>query len=236
MEQNIKIKTPDNHIIYGILNYQQKTNKLIIFVHGLTGHKNEHQFYNAAKFFPAHGFTTFRFDLYSGEEKGRTLSNCNIKTHAEDLDQVVSYFKNYRDIYLVGHSLGGPSILWSSQKNIKSIVLWDPSLKLIERRGDDLQFNKKIDKYIINYGTESLLSKEMINQWRTLDNNILDCFKVPTKIICAQKGILAKSWKNNLSKIKVKTDFVIIKNAGHCFNEDGVGEKLLKETLKWFIN
>lgn len=235
MEKNVQIKTKDNHIIYGVLNSEEKFNKLIIFVHGLTGHKNEHQFYNAARFFPNCGFATFRFDLYSGEKKGRVLSECSIKTHAEDLDQVISYFKGkYRDIYLVGHSLGGPSILWSSQKNIKSIVLWDPSLKLIERRGDDIKFYSIIDKFVINFGTESLLSKEMINQWRTLDNNILGCFKVSTKIICAQKGILAKSWKKNLPKIKVKTDFYIIKNAGHCFDEEGVEEELFKDTLKWF--
>ena len=47
MEKEIKIKTPDKHIIYGTLNTSKKnSNILLIFVHGLTGHRDEHIFYN----------------------------------------------------------------------------------------------------------------------------------------------------------------------------------------------
>lgn len=234
MEKNVKIKTDDNHIIYGVLNYQQETDKLIIFVHGLTGHKNEHQFYNAARFFPNHGFATFRFDLYSGEKQGRRLENCTIQTHTKDLEQVVEYFqKEYKNIYLVGHSLGGPTILFSNQKYVKSIVLWDPSLKNDMIDPNIYEYNSLLNKYIIHWGASSLMSTEMAEEWKTMDSKIVERFILPTKIVCAENGILHKDWEKIMSKIKIKNDFVVIKNAGHCFDEEGVEKELFKETLEW---
>ncbi len=109
MEKQIHIETSDDHIIYGTLNFALKdSDKLIIFVHGLSGHQNEHIFYNAARFFPQNGFSTFRFDLYSGESKGRILSKTSIKDHVQDLDTIIQHFKSqFKHIVLVGHSLGG---------------------------------------------------------------------------------------------------------------------------------
>ena len=40
----------------------------------------------------------------------------------------------------------------------------------------------------------------------------------------------------DLDKIKVNCDFITIKNAGHCFDEEGVELKLFEETLVWFEN
>ncbi len=236
MEKEIKIKTPDDHIIYGTLNQFDKTEKLIIFVHGLTGNQNEHHFYNSAKFFPNKGYATFRFDLYTCMDKARSLTDSTIKQHSKDLDCVVSHFKNkYDKLFLVGHSLGGPTILYSDLKPVHSIALWEPSLKL-DCLDDEkyYKFDKRINKYIINFGIESLISKEMIDEWKYLDSRLVEKITKPTKIICGSKGPLKKSWKTVLPKIKPKHEFVIVKNAGHCFDEEGTEQKLFEETLLWF--
>ena len=91
MEKEIKIKTQDKHLIYGTLNFKVKSDELIIFVHGLTGNKNEHIFFNGSKFFNSNGYDTFRFDLYSDLNLGRTLLECTIDTHAEDVSTVLDY-------------------------------------------------------------------------------------------------------------------------------------------------
>lgn len=235
MEKKIQIKTSDNYIINGVLNLKNKSKKLIIFVHGLTGHKNEHHFFNSAKYFTEKGFETFRFDLYSGGENCRRLRNCTIKTHSRDLEMVLNYFDgNYEEIFLVGHSLGGPTILWSNHKVVKSIVLWDPSFAIMDSLSEDLNFNEKLNLYLIDFGTEFLLSKEMIEEWKVLPNNLLDNFIKPTKIICAGKEILHVMWRKNLSKIKINCEFFTIKEASHVFDEEGTEEKLFEETLKWF--
>ena len=50
MEEEIKIPLEDKKYLYGIL--RGHLNKpLVVFVHGFTGYKNEHQFFNAARFF-----------------------------------------------------------------------------------------------------------------------------------------------------------------------------------------
>ena len=235
MEKNIKLKTDDNHLLYGVLNKEGKTDKLIIFVHGLTGHKNEHHFYNAARFFPKNGFATFRFDLYSGEKKGRLMSECTIDTHSSDLNIVIDYFKpNFNKIYLVGHSLGGPTILLARLDAIKAIALWDPSFAIHEESSDEMTFDNRINKYVLRWGTECILSKEMVESWKKTGDEMLNHFRKPTKIICAGEGILHKKWKNKIKSIKVKTDFCIIKGASHCFDEKETEKKLFQETLKWF--
>lgn len=235
MEKNIKIKTNDDHLLYGVLNYEEKTEKLIIFVHGLTGHKNEHQFYNAAKFFPKNAFATFRFDLYSGEKNGRALSECTIDTHSSDLNIVIDYFKkDFNKIYLVGHSFGGPVILLAKLNRIESVVLWDPSFDILNGLSDEMKFDSRIDKFILKWGTEYLLSKEMIESWKKLGDKLLNYFQKPTKIICAGQGILHKDWKEKLKSVKTEHEFCIIRDAGHCFDEGESENQLFTKTLKWF--
>lgn len=235
MEKNLQIKTVDKHLIYGTLNDRAGNKNLIIFVHGLTGNKNEHLFYNAAKFFPKRGFNVFRFDLYSGEKQGRSLISCSLETHADDLSTVIRYFKNsFEKIFLVGHSLGGPSILFSDITPVDSIVLWDPSFDILSRIKKYLRINKKTKKYTLNWGIEYTLSAKMINSWKKIDDRMLKLFSKPTKIICAGQCWLYKIWQQKIPAVKVENEFLVVKNAGHCFDEEGTEEILFKETLKWF--
>ncbi len=166
MEKKIQIKTDDNHIIYGTLNSRNKSKKLIIFVHGLTGHQNEHIYYNGYKFFNSNDFDTFRFDLYSEEKKGRKLVDCSIKTHSKDLDKVIKNFeKDYSEKFLVGHSLGGPTILGANLESIISVVLWEPALKFKEFEPKNYTQNMDTDKCILHWRVDYFVSREMIDEW-----------------------------------------------------------------------
>jgi len=239
MQKNIIIKSKDKKFkIHGVFDGSNGDTRLIIFVHGLTGHKNEHQFYNGAKFFNKHKFATYRFDLYSGEDKGRRLEKCTIRTHTEDLNQVISYFKNkFKKIYLVGHSLGGPTILEADLNNVSKIVLWDPSVNLNSEEDEDdwYYFNKKINACIVSWGPSYIVHKSLFKEWNNFnyDKWIKNC-NIPLKIVCAGKGILKKEWKRIFNNFNNKKELVVIKNAGHCFDEEDTEELLFKETLKWF--
>ncbi len=232
-EEVLEIQTQKGHTITWTLNYEEtKSEKLIIFVHGLAGNQNDHLFFNAAAFFPENWYTTYRFNLYSTE---RPLSNLTLNDHYDDLNDILHYFKEtYKNIYLVWHSLWGPVILGSNIQNIAAIALWDPTLNLISYAENYCSYNKKIDRYILQRDTEILLSKEMIQERKKLDTRILKNIIKPTKIICAGKFLLKKHWIDNQKEIKAQYEIYTIEEAGHCFHEIWTENKLYTETLNRF--
>lgn len=240
MEKSIKIKTKDNHIIYGTLNtLKKKSDKLIIFVHGLTGYKNEHIYYNAPKFFNPRGFATFRLDLYSEEKKARKLSECTVSLHAKDLNQIISYFKNrYGKLFLVGHSLGGITVLSSDIHQVSAVVLWDSSVNLkngLEGILDYTKYNKCLDAYIVSWGCEYIIGKKMHKEWLNFPKpkELMARINKPIKIIVAGKGILVKGGKEYFKYANKPKAFAVVKGSHHNFDEQGAEEKLFRETWEW---
>ena len=238
MESKIKIRTKDRHVIHGTLKVPaKKTQTLAILIHGLTGHQNEHVFYNAAKVFAKKGIATFRFDLYSGEKGGRVLTKTTIATHAKDIDTVVNFFESkYKAILLIGHSLGGPSIMLSKSRNkVSGIVLWDSAHTLQKSDEKDYRYNKAQGAYILSWGIDMLISKRMFNDWKKLPRprDLIKDVTVPVKVICAGKGALIRPGKEYFSHASEPKEFAIIKNASHTFDEEGAEEELLKETLSF---
>ena len=240
MEKTTKLKTKDGHIIYGVLNTPRKeTDRLIIFIHGLTGNKNEHVFYNAARYFIKNEISTFRFDLYSPEKGGRSLTQCTIDTHASDLETVLSHFKNtFKKVYVVGHSLGGPTIVLADISVVSAVILWDPAdirelKKLVEEQQKVLKNTETPLIYTINWGVEYLIGRKMAEEFKTLKpaDLVKNIFK-PIKIISAEYGN-PKGGKAYYEHANSPKKFVNIKGAGHTFDEEGMEEKLLKETLDW---
>jgi pimeloyl-ACP methyl ester carboxylesterase len=233
VEKTYKIKTKDKKVIYGTLFSKGKSDSLLVFVHGLTGHQNEHYFYNGARFFAGHGIHTFRFNLYDGEKNGRRLIDCSISTHAKDLATVLDLFsKKYEKIYVVGHSLGGPSVLLSDLSKVNAAILWDPSISL-SSLARFIKYDKRTKSRFLDWGVQYYISEDMVNEWKGLDARMLEAINLPVKFIFAEKGILEKKWKKTLEKIKSKKEVVKIKNATHCFDEEGTEESLFKETLSW---
>jgi len=238
MEKEIKIPISKTKYIYGRLR-GQLTKPLIVFVHGLTGHMNEHLFYNGARYFEKHGFCSFRFNLYSYQPDARKMKQCDLQVHANDLDLIIKYFrrKKIKKIFVVGHSYGGPTILLSKDKDYDGIILWDPTYspkKLFKK----LKLVKELNAYIMNWEYGIIVSKKMFDRAKTIDgkktNEMIKKIHVPVKIICAGNRILEKKEKEYYSAVNQPKDFVIIKNSGHCFNEDGAEDQLFKQTLFWF--
>ena len=93
MEKEIKIKTGSKYIYGTLAKAKSKSKKLIIFVHGFTGHRNEHIFFNGAQYFGDEGFDTFRFDLYTGLKKARHFEETKISLHGKDITTVIKLFK-----------------------------------------------------------------------------------------------------------------------------------------------
>nr|MBI5455799.1 alpha/beta fold hydrolase [Candidatus Levybacteria bacterium] len=234
MEEDIKIPLGQGKFAYGTLR-TKSISSLIIFVHGFTGHKNEHIFFNGARFFEKHNLASFRFDLYAEAKDARKLNDSTLTLHAKDLDTVVDYFKKrYAKIFVAGHSFGGITVLLSQKQAFNKAILWDPSPNPKEITGK-ARYLKEIDKYYLNeWGVATTIGKEMFEQNNSLNTHkLFKNFHVPIKIIAAGNGILVDSGKKYFENANKPKSFAIVNNATHCFDEDGTEEKLFQETYDW---
>jgi len=236
MEQKIQINTEDNHIIYGTLNaLPGNDGTLIIFVHGLSGNQHEHHYFNAVPFFNKKGFGVFRFDFYCRKPKARSLSESTITMHAEDLELIIKHFRGkFRKIILIGHSLGALAILNADLSGISKIVLWDPTTGFKDIKEKNASFNAGLDKYILHWGKDILLGKQMIEEWKDSDlNDLVDRLTVPCKFIFAGGSGKYGQWEPFLEKLRVENKIAIVQGATHRFCEEGTEQELFEETYKW---
>lgn len=244
-ERPITLDTPDGFCLYGVLNYQVSRRKLVVFVHGLTGEKENHLYYNGARFFPANGFDTFRYDLFSNESNGRKLVNCALSTFSQDLDLVLTHFsKEYDEIHVVGHSIGGCIAMNADQTNVASLILWDVGLQNEAHsnspaKNGPFEYNDTLNAYLAKLKISYLLSTELIRERAQQGARVVKKIKRPTKLIFAGNTDMHKTWAANFCHIKPPYQVSTIDGAGHGFNELGKNDVLFDETLNWlngFVN
>lgn len=236
METEYNIKTPDGKTINGILRGSiQKP--VILIVHGFCGNMNEAMHYNAARYFEAQGFSSFRFNLYSWKKENRKLHECTLATHGADIDTVIAFLKSKgaKHVYAVGHSYGFPSILHAKNKDIEALVSWDGSV-LPRNSFEKLpSISKPIKGKFIDEGYFVVMGEKMAKEEGMVNSKqLLKRFDRPTKFITIPKnGNLAGSKKLFASMPQPK-ELVVIKGASHNFTEEGKQEELYKETVSWF--
>lgn len=237
MEEEIKIPIGNKKYIYGVLRGSY-AKPMVVFIHGFTGHKNEHHFYNGARFFEKKGFSSFRFDLYSWKEDGRKLEDCTFSIHGQDLDRVIDFLrsKGTKEIFVVGHSFGGLTILLSKKKDFQAAVLWDatPNPETVTQG----KFLKELDLFYKTWDTSFgfTFGKEMYEENKILKPfELISTLRIPTKVIIAGVGAYVEDGKKYFNAAKKPKELTIIDNATHGFEEDGVEEKLFNETYKWII-
>ena len=241
MEKKIKIKISEKNYIYGRLEGTSHQ-PLFIVVHGLTGSMDDDFYLSATRYFAKQGYSTFRFNFYGAEKDSRQLIESTLKTHASDIDAIVRYFhkRNFKKIFLAGHSYGGPSILLSSEQKFDGAVLWDPSYKMsftkTERGLPPVKYIKSIKGYVMNWGVNIIIGKAMADEatafkWDNLTKN----FHVPLKIIVAEKGVLVRGANHYFKTANNPKDLAVIKNATHYFNDtENMREKIFKISESWF--
>lgn len=236
MERYLKIPTNDGYEIKGVLNWEQKSQKLIIIVHGLTGSMTEAHYYAAKEYFIQRWYAVLRFNLYSWGKKNRKLHTTNIAEHNRDIQIVLNFASHeYSEIYLLGHSLAWPSIVQinSFPQNLRKIILWDPAfdtsgtiLRCVEKHGE-CYFNPRNGKLI-------QISLEMfseINENRHIE--FLERLPFPK-----QKFFIIYAGDHGNSHLVDKTDALgiestIIEWANHGFTQEGKYGELFEKTLEF---
>lgn len=234
LETEFKIPIPDSKLnIYG-KQYGNLDKPVILFVHGLTGHMDEHLFYNGARYFHKEGFSSVRFDLYGFQDDARNLIDCTLQIHGQDINTIQFYLKDKgaETIFAVGHSYGGPSILFSDQDFLKGAAFWD-SVSNFSFTGESDHI-VEIDAYRLQWGVDHLIGKGMYEEAEKLSwDEVIQKAKVPLKLIAAGNNEWVAEHERIHKSMKGENSLVTIDGATHTFSEEGVAEKLFDETISW---
>lgn len=241
MQKELNLKTLDKKTIYWKLDAPKGESKwLVIFVHGLTDNFDSHMLPNSAKYFTNKWYTTYRFNLYGERTQERKLGKADLKTHIKDLNTVIKHFKNIKQkIFLVWHSFGWLTILYSNIKNASWIILRDASIGS-KWLLDDVTYNPKRGSYIIDRGNgyKHTIGPKMYKDFLISPKEHLKQVKkihTPIKIICAERGLETWMEYNRATYYKSANDpkeLVIISGARHHFKETWAEKKLFNETYK----
>ncbi len=232
MEKELTISIPKTKYKIYAKQYGNLDRPVVIFIHGLTGHMDEHLFFNGARYFHQQGITSFRFNLYGSEEDARNLTDCTLQTHAHDLNIVIDYIqeKKPNKLFAIGHSYGGPTILLANHQELDAVVFWDASYN--SRLEDSKQLTKTNWRYL-DWGVWPLIGDDMYKEAQTFNQKkLFKDFNTPIKVITAGKSYYEDRKKNYDLANKPKA-YYQVKDAGHTFTEEDKAEELYKESLKW---
>ena len=189
-------------------------------------------------YFEKSGFSSFRFNLYSWEKRARRLHECTFATHGSDIDTVLRYLQSRgaRDIFLVGHSFGLPSILHAKLRNFHAAAAWDGSLLPTNR----VDLPKRIQKprgRLLDEGYLIVVGEQMAtDSRRTKSLDLRKEWEKPISFITVNDN---KNGNWNGAKrmhkvVKGPKELIVIRGTHHNFTEEGKQEELYAATVRWF--
>jgi dienelactone hydrolase len=238
-EKDIKIRLTDNIYSFGTLVDTASTDCIVILIHGFTGHKDEHIFFNTAKYLASKGIASFRCNLYSDQSESRKFVDTKISQHGSDMTAIYKYFtKKYKKLFVIGHSFGGTSILCSDTSTLAGTIFWDASY--IEKNSihqDAARYDAKTKLYICDGNVPIIVGKDFVTELQKFP----DCGVLVSKIVvpklfitAGEKGEGNKEGGKKYMKHAVGDKTLInIPNAGHCFNNFEHEAVLITETYNW---
>lgn len=234
------ITAPDGATIYGVLNQGKTPSKRAIFmVHGLTGHMYEYQFkYTADKL--AQDYDVYRFNLYDWNTNARKLQDCTVAVHAADLTTVLAQFAGaYDQVFVVGHSYGGPTVATANPASITAASLWDPTFDATGLQQEFVQDIITDDRFYTLQGECTyLIGQAMYEEAGRLGQaacqQLAENFNAPVQVVHASEGVYVQRPDSYHTYCSHQTDYVVIDGTEHCFYENDSADRLVQETKRWF--
>ena len=238
-ETFFNIDTVDNKKIYCVYSTSQDTpsNKAVLLAHGLTGHLNEYIHFIARDYFLSKGYDVFRMAFYAEEEQYRLLTDCTLKTQANDMNSVVAHIKTkHEKVFVCGHSYGGMTILFANPDTTAN-AFWDSSFMPWQEFWNTKEIeplpNSK-DYQVHWVGITQILSQSMHSEAKKLTEE--DSHQLAAHINAPSAVFMADHPNNKLlfEALTVPKIFSIIENADHCFTRGETALELVKQTHAWF--
>lgn len=238
-EDDWSFKAADGKTVYG-RNVQRSRNlaeDAIIFVHGLTCDFTDMPYLSAARLLARRGYDCILFNLYDWRDGARSLNDCTLRTHAADFDAVASRrTKTYRNVFAVGHSYGGPTLLQARCRGVRAVSLWDPSYAIADWWPQWTVERNKLK--FLRGPTDILVSNDMDAEALALDTeacrDLGRRFRKPLQVLHAGQGILHRYGESFHAFSRAQTDYHLIGNADHCFTTRNALNAVVRKTHDWF--
>ena len=242
-------KARDNMFIDGLLttNTDNKNQKLLILLPGITGQPQHYMFLALRDEFIKNGYDIFIANLYGsetvGEKQPRSLLEITMQRHIEDFDDMVGHFsQSYRRVYAAGHSLSGRTVLLANNTKLAKQILIDPAGNYDhpaaqEKLGDYYKVLAGTEhKYLdwedgIFYPAGSIVNELIEMPFQNIKEAINN-LHIETLVVIAKESQTSVAYKDHVTN---KLSIVEIPDASHVFWESGVIQNAATEMLK-FLN
>jgi len=236
--EELYLKTSDG-VKIAVNHFKTEQQQVLIIANGWTMSKDSNFVDTMARLF-AQTFDVISFD-FRGHGKSTGVYTFTSK-EPEDLKSVVNYAKNiYKNIYLIGFSLGGAiSILYSAaEKGVDRLVIVSAPHSFAKIKNfmwvkDFLTnpFKKYESKVCIKLRPSPIISKKI----SPID--VVDKITIPTLFIAGDLDTIThpEDTKSLFQKAKCEKKFELFKNCNHA--EDLVcqdKEKLIATCVEWLL-
>jgi alpha-beta hydrolase superfamily lysophospholipase len=240
MEEIVTIPSHDNKKIYCTFGYpKNKTDKIVIFVHGLASTEFWPPMLLGSWYFRKMGYAFCRINLYDWRPGARSLMKSDFSLHSKDLETVAEYIKKkFKKIFAVGHSFGGLTIINAQTDIFNAISLWDISSFISYNPGTWFKTDKATGAVYFPGPAELLMSKRYVTGILNFPDelSLISKIRVPTQICYAEgeQAMLVESSKRYYQNLNSKKNLVAIPNASHSFTEELSSKLLFSKTANWF--
>ena len=239
MQENINIQV-NKQTIKGVLE-NPTSDKVMILVHGFTGDMQgpDNIFEKLSNKLQEKGFAVLRFNFRGTPPSDMDFQDITVETETEDLKTVINYArsKGYKQVGVLGESMGGSIIVTVTNMAFKVIIFWYPvfdfketSFKNYLKKGYLKQLEEK--RFILESGFK--IGKQFINEIPKMElyQKIRE-IKCPIPFMHGDKDsdVPHQQSKKAFQLSNEPKEIHIIKGAEHCFrNEQG---RIIDLTLKF---
>lgn len=216
-----------NGILRGFLHKPESTDPtdLFIFFHGFTGSKVDNNHFGTimGKYFEKKNFQFLRFDFFGSADSDGEYNEASISTEIIDARDIIEYAKklpDVRNIYLLGHSMGGVVALKAVDEDIDSLFLLAPAFDIKNLLNGQI-VDQVLDENLQGYDYGGLVvGSKMFNDLdnHDLDSMVLNYSKRTLVIHGSDDGLCLPHFSEEFAEKYDNAKYYAFDKGDHCFN------------------
>lgn len=221
-----------------VIDAAERKDVLVIFGHGVTGHKDRPLYVNVAQRLQAKGWECLRFSFAgNGESEGR-FEDATIPKEVDDLHALLDQVKGDKKIVYVGHSMGGAVGALAAAKDDRINVLVSLAGMVRTRDFCEAEFGDvTADQGCMWEDEDCPLSSSYVEAMYQIDNTLTAArdIRAPWLLIHgdADDVVLPKDSEDLFLTLRGKKKHIVLEEANHVF--EGEYDKVAEAIDDWLL-